>query len=211
MARSLYIEQIYKSRNNLLDILGTQKYNISPYENTGLYEVGIMESTKQLDMILSTNDDEKFKKKCYVKYHLDKNLRTNLIYEMIEDLYNLEQLLTKKDDLIIIVGDEPNDPLIKTLKDMWQQEGIYITVFNIKRLQFNILKHELVPKHIILNKKETDAIRKKYNIMDDKQIPDISRFSPVSLAIGIRPGEICEITRPSKTAINSKFYRICSP
>jgi DNA-directed RNA polymerase subunit H (RpoH/RPB5) len=211
MAQSLYIEQIYKSRNNLLDILGTQNYDISPYENASLNEVNIMESTKQLDMMLSTNDNEKNKKKCYVKYHLDKNLRTNIIYEMIEDLFNLEQLLTKKDDLIIIVADEPNDPLIKTLKDIWQQEGIYITVFNIKRLQFNILKHELVPKHTILNKEETEAIRKKYNIMDDSQIPDISRFSPVSLAIGIRPGEICEITRPSKTAINSKFYRICSP
>ena len=210
MAQSLYIEQIYKSRNNLLEILGTQGYDISPYENTSLNEVNIMESTKQLDMILSTKKDKK-NKKCYVKYHNDKNLRSGPIYEMIEDLYNLEQLLTKDDDLIIIVGDEPNEPLIKTLKNIWQQEGIYITVFNIKRLQFNILKHELVPKHTILTEAESDALRKKYNIMNDSQIPDISRFSPVSLAIGIRPGEICEITRPSKTAINSKFYRICSP
>ena len=210
MAQSLYIEQIYKSRNNLLEILGTQGYDISPYENTSLNEVNIMESTKQLDMILSTKKDKK-NKKCYVKYHNDKNLRPGPIYEMIEDLYNLEQLLTKDDDLIIIVGDEPNEPLIKTLKNLWQQEGIFITVFNIKRLQFNILKHELVPKHTILTEAESDALRKKYNIMNDSQIPDISRFSPVSLAIGIRPGEICEITRPSKTAINSKFYRICSP
>ena len=210
MAQSLYIEQIYKSRNNLLEILGTQGYDISPYENTSLNEVNIMESTKQLDMILYTKKDKK-NKKCYVKYHNDKNLRPGPIYEMIEDLYNLEQLLTKDDDLIIIVGDEPNEPLIKTLKNLWQQEGIYITVFNIKRLQFNILKHELVPKHTILTEAESDALRKKYNIMNDSQIPDISRFSPVSLAIGIRPGEICEITRPSKTAINSKFYRICSP
>jgi len=209
MAQSLYIEQIYKSRNNLLEVLGTQGYDISPYKNTSLNEVNIIESTKQLDMILSTKKEKK--KKCYVKYHIDKNLRPGPIYEMIEDLYNLEQLLTKDDDLIIIVADEPNEPLIKTLKNLWQQDGIYITVFNIKRLQFNILKHELVPKHTILTETEADAIRKKFNIMNDSQLPDISRFSPVSLAIGIRPGEICEIIRPSKTAINSKFYRICSP
>ena len=41
-------------------------------------------------------------------------------------------------------------------------------------------------------------------------IPGISRFSPVSQVLGIRPGQLCEIVRPSKTSITSKFYRICS-
>lgn len=208
MAQSSYIESIYKSRNNLIDILETQGYDVSPYKNMSLNEINIMVSTKQLDMILS---DPKRNKKAYIKYHLDKNLRGNNIYEMIEDLFNLEQMLTKEDDLVIIINDEPNEPLIKILKNIWEQEGIFITVFNKKRLQFNILNHTLVPKHVILTEEQATEIRERYSIMDDKQIPDISRFGPVSLAIGIRPGQICEITRPSKTAINSKFYRICSP
>ena len=43
-----------------------------------------------------------------------------------------------------------------------------------------------------------------YNIINDKQIPDISRFSPVSQVIGIRPGQVCRIDRTSKTAINTQ-------
>ena len=39
------------------------------------------------------------------------------------------------------------------------------------------------------------------NIQDDN-IPNISRFDPVAQVIGIRPGEYCEIIRPSKTGIN---------
>ena len=132
------------------------------------------------------------------------------IYEYIDDLFNLEQILEKKDDLIIIIKDEPNEPLIKELKNIWEKEGILITVFNIERLQFNILDNEMVPPHRILSSQDANDIRTKYNITNDSQFPDISRFSPVAMAISMRPGELCEITRSSKTAINSKFYRICS-
>ena len=61
-----------------------------------------------------------------------------------------------------------------------------------------------------MTNEEKDEIFEKYNITNESQIPDISRFSPPALAIGIRPGELCEIIRPSKTAITAPFYRICS-
>ena len=162
---------------------------------------------KQLDMLL-TNESQT--KKIYIKYNLTKPLRPNIIYEFIEDLYNLENILTLNDDLIIIIKDEPNDTLIKLLKDIWEQDNIFITIINIKRLQFNILNHSLVPPHTILDEKETIEFKKKYNITNDKQIPDISRFGPVSQVIGIRPGQICKIERNSKTAINTQYFRICS-
>jgi DNA-directed RNA polymerase subunit H (RpoH/RPB5) len=162
--------------------------------------------TKQMDMLLEKTD-----KKTYVKYHLDKTLRPTNLYDYIEDLINLDNILKKTDDLVIIIKDEPNDSLKKTLANFWQQDGVFINVINIKRLQFNILNHELVPPHKVLSTEEADAVKKLYNIMDDSQIPDISRFSPVSQVIGIRPGQMCEIIRPSKTAIQSKFYRVCSP
>jgi DNA-directed RNA polymerase subunit H (RpoH/RPB5) len=68
----------------------------------------------------------------------------------------------------------------------------------------------LVPPHRILSNAEKIAIKTKYNIMDDVQFPDISRFDPVAQAIGIRPGQVCEIIRPSKTAISAPYYRICN-
>ena len=49
----------------------------------------------------------------------------------------------------------------------------------------------------------------KFNITDKIQFPDISRFDPVARAIGLRPGEVCKIIRPSKTAITTNYYRIC--
>ena len=98
------------------------------------------------------------------------------------------------------------------VRNIWEQDRIYINIFNIKRLQFNILKHELVPPHIVLTNEEANEVKKKYNITDEKiQLPDISRFDPVAQAICIRPGELCRIERPSKTSIISNYYRICLP
>ena len=39
--------------------------------------------------------------------------------------------------------------------------------------------------------------------------PDISRFDPVARVIGLRPGQVCHIIRPSKTAIEANYYRVC--
>ena len=187
-----------------MDLLKIQEYDVSNYVGTNINEVNSMYENKQMDMLLEKKD-----KKIYIKYHLNKTLKRNNINDYIDDLIHLENVLEKKDDIVIIIKDEPNDSLRNVLSNLWLQEGIFVNVINIKRLQFNILDHVLVPKHKVLSQQETLEFKKKYNITDDSQIPDISRFSPVSQVIGIRPGQVCQITRSSKTAISSLFYRIC--
>ena len=95
------------------------------------------------------------------------------------------------------------------LKHIWETDGIFIVIENIKRLQFNILDHEMQPKFDIVPESEVVNIMKKYNITNKIQFPDISRFDPVSRAIGLRPGQLCHIVRPSKTAIQADYYRLC--
>jgi DNA-directed RNA polymerase subunit H (RpoH/RPB5) len=136
-------------------------------------------------------------------------LRPQNVQEMIDDLFNLEEILTKEDTLMIVTKDDLNETLTNLLKHIWEQDGILIVVQSIKRLQFNILNNVLVPPHRVLTNDEVAAVKTKYNIMDDFQFPDISRFDPIAQVIGIRPGQVCEIIRPSKTAINSLYYRIC--
>ena len=206
MSQSSQLSQIFKSRENILLQLEKQGYDVSNYSGFSMGEVNAMFQAKQMDMLLNKNGNEK---KVYVKYHLAKTIRHNNIYEYIDDLFQLEEVLTKQDELIIIVKDEPNDPIISTVKHIWKQDGILVTLYSIKRLQFNILDHELVPPHRVLTDEETIEMKQKFNIKDNSQMPGISRFSPVSLAIGIRPGEICEILRKSKTAISAPFYRVC--
>ncbi len=201
------IIEIYNSRKHIIDLLEAQKYDVSQYKDFGINDVNTLFTTTQMDMLLRKTSEDK---KVYVKFHLAKSLRPVNLYEYIEDLFTIDEVLTKKDDFIVIMKDEPNDTIRKTLVNIWEQDGVYCNVINIKRLQYNIMNHQLVPPHIVLSAEEATEVKQKYNIIDDSQIPDISRFSPVSQVIGIRPGDLCRIYRPSKTAIKAEFYRICT-
>ena len=127
----------------------------------------------------------------------------------------LDMLLEKNksdedtDTLFVIVKDSVNDTLTNFVKHIWESENIFVILIPLKRLQFNILEHVLVPPHRILDESEKIRIKNKYNIIKDAEFPELSRFDPVAQAIGIRPGQVCEISRPSKTAISAPYYRIC--
>jgi DNA-directed RNA polymerase subunit H len=217
---SSLISKIYKSRRVILDLMKKQSYNISEYDGFSINEVNTMTTNNQLDMILEkveTSDSdvpknipENNNKKIYIKYYLAKALRPTNLQEMIDDLFMVEEILKKNDTLFVVVKDEINDTMINTVKHIWESEKIFVVLQPLDRLQFNILEHVLVPSHRVLLESEKLNIKKRYNIINDKQFPDISRFDPVAQAIGIRPGEVCEIIRPSKTAISAPYYRICS-
>ena len=212
---SSLISQVYKSRNVILDLMENQGYTITDYNGFSVNEVNTMKLNNQLDMLLEKGDSEttgepnKKVKKIYIRYYLAKALRPNNLQEMIDDLFNVEEILTKDDTLLIVVKDEINDTLENVLKHIWETDKIFIILQPLKRLQFNILEHVLVPSHRVLTTEETIQIKKKYNIINDEQFPIITRFDPAAQAIGIRPGEVCEIIRPSKTAISAPYYRIC--
>jgi DNA-directed RNA polymerase subunit H (RpoH/RPB5) len=210
---SILISHIFNSRKTVLELMLKQGYNVNDYANFSINEVNSMKLNNQLDMLLETSDDnvsdETPKKKIYIRYYLASRPAPKNIQEMIDDLFILTETLKKTDTLFIIIKDDPNETLINELKHIWESEGIFIVVESIKRLQFNILEHVLVPPHRVMVESEVKKIMTKYNITDKIQFPDISRFDPVARVIGLRPGQVCNITRASKTAIETNYYRIC--
>ena len=205
MSSTETIKNIYKSRNILIQILQNRGYNVDDYNEFSINEVNIMVNNNQLDLLLENEDNTKI----FVKYYLGKSLRPANIQEIVEDIFNLEEILSKKDELLIIVKDDINDSIKNMLIHIWNSQKIFITMISIKRLQYNILKHNLVPEHIILTEEEKKDDKKKYNVIEDSKFPEISRFDPVSVIIGLRPDNLCKIIRPSKTSITSDFYRLC--
>ena len=227
------IARLYNARKNLLDLLTVQGYDVEGYTNFGVNEVNAMYAHKQLDMLVETKtsssssdkgkEKNRPKKKAYIKFHLEKMLSSGHINDLIEDLYVLgsggeiggmgtsananDTVLTEKDTLIIVTKQE-----VKTMNQYLNQlflQGRFIVLLSLDRLQFNILNHQYVPPHTILLKEEVDEMMKKYNVADKSQLPDISRYDPVALAIGMRPGDVCKIDRASKSAIHSTYYRVC--
>jgi DNA-directed RNA polymerase subunit H (RpoH/RPB5) len=202
------ILSIYKSRSTILEILSDNLgYNTTEYEAFTINEIDAMYSNSQLDMLLKHNDSER---KMYIKYYLTaKQIRPQNLDDIIEDLFIIENVLTKEDTLVIITEDEPNDTIVTKLKYLYDHDGIFVVIHNIRRLQYNILNHKLVPECNILQDKDVEDLKKKYNISNPMQLPEISRFDPQALAMCLRPGNICEFKRNSATAMFYNYYRIC--
>jgi len=204
---------VYKSRIVLLELMARQGYNVTEHVGCKFDEVNSMVNTDQLNMLLKkdTVDNETGKNpQIYIRYYLAK-INKEKIREIIDDLFNFENILDKRTDSVYIVTKEDiNDSSTSELVHIWNTDRIFFVIQSIKRLQFNILESVYVPKHtVIKDNKILEEIMKRYNISDLNQFPEISRFDPVSQVIGIKPGQICEIDRPSKTSIISKYYRLC--
>ena len=205
------IISIYKSRQTILEQLKRQGYNVEDYVNFSMNEIDSMLSNSQLDMLIN---NEELDSKIYIKYHFNlkqstKQIKKEVLDNIIEDLFVIEEVLTKKDTLIVIIDDEPNDSILNRIKYLYDHDGIFVIIHNIHRLQFNILDHTLVPNMRILNTKEEDEFMKNHQIKNKSQLPEISRFDPQALVVGLRPGNICHIQRPSITALTTDYYRIC--
>lgn len=205
------ITSIYKSRNTILELLDSQEYEVDDYLGFSINEIDAMLTNSQLDMLVNHKTDGR---KAYIKYYFTnkqttKQIKPQVLDDIIEDLYSIEEILTPKDTLIIIIDDEPNDTILAKMKYLYDHDGIFVVIHNIQRLQFNILKHVLVPDVNILTEDETEELKKKYSLKTVAQLPEISRFDPQALVIGLRPGQVCRIQRKSITALEYDYFRVC--
>jgi DNA-directed RNA polymerase subunit H (RpoH/RPB5) len=61
----------------------------------------------------------------------------------------------------------------------------------------------------ILSNNEVNEVMQKYNLKSTNQLPEIGRFDAQALALSMRPGDVCQITRDSVTSIEYDYYRVC--
>ena len=73
--------------------------------------------------------------------------------------------------------------------------------------EFDVLTHQLVPKHEILSEKDTDQMLEDFKLTKD-QLPKILITDPCVKRINGKSGDVIKITRKSPTAGISIFYRI---
>ncbi len=72
--------------------------------------------------------------------------------------------------------------------------------------KFDILKHELVPRHEVLKPEEAVEVLRSLGVRPE-QLPYLRASDPVARAIGAKPGDVVRITRRSPTAGRVIVYR----
>lgn len=71
---------------------------------------------------------------------------------------------------------------------------------------FNVLNHELVPHHEVLDEEEARKVLETYGVSEDN-LPKILVTDPAAQACAARPGQIIRVIRESLTAGRAVAYR----
>jgi DNA-directed RNA polymerase subunit H (RpoH/RPB5) len=215
MSSNSRILTIYRSRQILLEQLEELGYNTSEYLGFSKVEIEAMFDNEQMDMILKHSVTER---KVYVRYHVkseqkskaSKQMKSDGLAHIIEDLYVNSKTLTLEDTLLVLQEQEPNESILHYLVHLFEHDKKFVVVQNIHALLFNVMKHELNPRLMrVLNEDEEREIMQKYRVSKE-QLPEISREDPVAKAMLVRPGQIVYFERSSRNALVTPFYRLCS-
>jgi len=206
-----YVKQIYISRQNLIGYLSKIGFDCASFEQFSIEDIELMKKYNQLNFKVTNAETTE---SCYVLYKLDDSFKQNVvkrnnIEQCIHEIYDESVNIENNDTLIIVTTDYTQESIHKVLKNIWENQKKFIVILTLANLQINLLKHTFVPKHTKLTDEEKVELYKKYNINDDSQLPQISRFDAAAKSIFLRPGQVCKITRYDKISLMNDYYRIC--
>jgi len=209
------IDELYRSRRTLLEHLDEQGYDTAPYMKFSHKE--IMEMVKAgpmtgappaLQMDLVSKDGLQ---KCMVVTTLGKiKQKLNPFTSKLVD--SEETSFDPATTELIIITLEPIAPNFHAMAyHFWSNKKTRVRYFQAKAIINNPLKHILVPPHEKVPKEEETALLKQL-YAKKSQFPLI-RFheDPIARMLGLLPGDIVKITRPSPTAGVYVFHRVCVP
>jgi DNA-directed RNA polymerase subunit H (RpoH/RPB5) len=214
---------ILRSRLTILDILESRGYDTTAYRNIASGQLLTLAeaNSRALDIFVPKRTDlaeGKIEAPCnraVVAHFLTSNIKGKLggsfrqeIYEPMDQTGNND--ITEADDLIVVVNEPYNDAFDKTSMEMWQQKKVRMVFFHIKSLVINPARHVLVPPHRKLTAEETKAAMERLHVTSKLQLPTIKHFDVQSRVLGLVPGDVVEILRPSPTAGMSRMLRVCT-
>lgn len=93
----------------------------------------------------------------------------------------------------------------------WVESKLRVSTFSIYSLNNNPTKHVLVPPHEIVPEGEHETLLEKLMVNSKSQLPIIRfHFDMQARWLGLVPGDIVKITRPSPSAGVYIMYRVCA-
>jgi DNA-directed RNA polymerase subunit H (RpoH/RPB5) len=208
------IDNIYRSRMNLLDILEERGYNVDKYRKFSPAEAtAAVAALPSLSFKVTKKDDET--KVCDVRYANISRQKLDTFFDDIDDdnSENTEVIVM----MIVPVADAHHMIALKQymkLKESGEKERrkLRVSFFSIDTMVVNPMKHVLVPKHQIVHQDQHKALMDSMYITAKSKFPEIKfHIDPIARCIGAVPGDIVKITRPSASAGESIIYRVCAP
>jgi DNA-directed RNA polymerase subunit H (RpoH/RPB5) len=110
---------------------------------------------------------------------------------------------------VIMVQKTKNTSTIKSLNNEAAVRGARLEVFDLRELQYNVSRHELVPRHRLVPASEAQAVLSDFRLQSRFHLPIILHTDVMARYLGLRHADIVQVTRPSPTTGTSVMYRCC--
>ena len=208
------LDVLYKSRQTLLKILAGRGYNIKPFEKFGPIEISAMaaagDTSFRMDLERPAETSEQMTK-CRVVYSFNriKNRITAYLGDQVQE--DSDDALDVTTTELIVVLLEPVAEAFHAAAASALSRKLHVSFFNANTIVNNPLEHVLVPKHELLPSSQHTEFLAKHKIKSKANLPLI-RFHEDMIAriMGLLPGDIVKILRPSPSAGEYVSYRLCS-
>ena len=224
------IDHILRSRKTLLNILASRGYNTTPYEKFGYDEIEAMlvggESALRMDLERPLESTDTGITKCSVRYVLTK-LKQKIpgyiagelptiapdLREGREQMFesHLDPMTTEAVVMLVDDSHPMADIFTSASLNQWNKNKFRLSFFLVDHLVNNPAEHVLVPKHERVPIGEHPELLKQM-YAKKAQFPLIVFHQDIQARIlGLVPGDIVKITRPSPSAGYYVEYRVCAP
>jgi DNA-directed RNA polymerase subunit H len=215
------VDILYRSRQTLLELQSKKGYNTKAYDKFGPFEIEKMSAHSHenaLGMVLERQvaDGVNAPATCHIEYALPKvkNRLSGYLSKLVAALEGEDE--TKVDftklEVIIVTMEPIGDTFHAAALNHYNSRKLRISFFDARTLVTNPMDHVLVPLHETVPESEHADLLKKYNMTTKLNLPMIKFHEDIiGRIIGLVPGSIVKITRPSPQAGEYVVYRVCVP
>lgn len=207
---------LLRSRTTILDILEDRGYDTTIYRNIAPDQILTLAdgTARGLDIVVKKRVDGPAPcDRAVVVYAIQGRIRPRIgTGTFIRDLYLEKDGPTVADDVIVILNEpyESHEVFDKAALQHWQTQKARITFFHIKQVVVHLGRHTLVPPHRKLTPDESKEIMTNLHVTQKSQFPLIKHSDIQARLMGLVPGDLVEILRPSPTAGVARVFRICA-
>jgi DNA-directed RNA polymerase subunit H (RpoH/RPB5) len=210
------LDLIIRSRSTILEILENRGYNVDSYKGISPEEV-LKLATTNTDLLRinapKKEDGPAPMNRAVVLYWVNSAVRLRIETEMTNlfDEENPNRMDPTNDDIMIILGEPFHDVFHIQAAKQWNSRKARIGFFQIKNVISNPTKHIMVPPHRKLSQAEITALIPRIHLKTKSELPHIKfHVDMQARVLGLVPGDVVEIRRPSETAGESIIYSYCS-
>lgn len=232
------IDLIVRSRPVILEILESRGYDVAAYKDVSPTDIYTLASKKPSVLTITAKkmaDSSATKERAVVLYWTENKMYRQSAGGMLEKMFvkldespeedsdertpsggagggeDVEGVDPRHDEIIIILSEAFHEQYTQLAINAWAKK-VRVSFFPLKNLISNPARHFMVPPHRKLSPEETADVLKSLHMRSVNEFPHIKfHFDMQARVLGLVPGDVVEIQRPSETAGIYTFYRVCVP